>query len=145
MANKRTKQEMNEVKAEIRRYLVAGATNDEIIKYLAIPKGNYFYYLKQIENEDRQHNMKQREEKLEHEINLTKERLLSTVKTCQNIIQSDSSTVKEKLEAERLKAEISIDIIRLIRDGVTSVKRTEQTGAGDVPEGTEIIKFFNSI
>ena len=145
MANKRTKQEMEAVKTEIRRYLVVGATNEDIIRHLSLPKTNYYYYLNQIEKEDKLHNQKQREEKLDHEIALTKDRLLSTIKTCQDIIQSDNSTVREKLEAERLKSETSIDIIRLIRDGVTSVKSTQETRAGDVREGTEIINFFNSI
>jgi len=145
MSNKRTKQEMEAVKAEIRRYLVAGATNEDIIRHLSLPKTNYFYYLRQIEKEDKSHNIKQREEKLEHEISLTKERLLSTIKTCQSIIQNEKTTVKEKLEAERLKSETSIDIIRLIRDGVTGVRSTQEIGTEDVSESRGIINFFNSI
>ena len=145
MSNKRTKQEMEAVKAEIRRYLVAGATNEDIIRHLSLPKTNYFYYLRQTEKEDKSHNIKQREEKLEHEISLTKERLLSTIKTCQSIIQNEKTTVKEKLEAERLKSETSIDIIRLIRDGVTGVRSTQEIGAEDVSESRGIINFFNSI
>ncbi len=145
MANKRTKQEMEAVKVEIRRYLVAGATNDNIMRHLGLPKTNFYYYLSQIEKEDKKHNIKLREEKLEHEIVLTKERLLGTIQTCQNIIQNEKTTVKEKLEAERLKAETSIDIIRLIRDGVTSVRSTKEVGTGDVSESADIINFFNSI
>ena len=124
MARKRkTKQELDIVRNEIRRYYTIGSTATEIKQHLKMADRTFAWHMHEIYEQDKKALELERNDLLATEILLTKDRLLRTIRQCELIANHNDTPVREKLEAESLKKETSIDLIRLLRDAPTQILR----------------------
>jgi len=81
----------------------------------------FTWHMSAIYAQDRMILQKESTELLATEILLTKDRLLRTIRTCELISNANETSARDKLEAEALKKETSIDLIRLLRDAPTQI------------------------
>jgi hypothetical protein len=98
--------------SEIKRLQAIGHSDAEIIKELRMRRQTYYHYLKNIFWQERR-DLKQTSEDMVHEIMLLKERLTRTVRNCESIATDKKMNPYLRLEAERLKAETAVNILRL--------------------------------
>jgi hypothetical protein len=143
---KRTQAEVDSLTNEIRRYLTIGTSYPEIINHLKIPSSTFYYYLNKIAKEDKKALKHLKNKMLDHETIVCKNRLESTLYKCEQIFADTNSTAKERIEAVRLKSQITIDILRIIRDSDIdgeSDRKIQQTNSKQNEEQTK--EFFNSI
>jgi len=120
--NKRkTKQELVKIRNEIRRYFTIGSTPTEIKQHLNMADRTFNWHLHAIYEEDRKYLQREQSELIATEILQTKDRLLRTIRQCELIANNDETSARDKLEAEALKKETSIDLIRLLRDAPTKL------------------------
>ena len=130
---RKTKLELNKVRNEIRRYLTLGATTTKIKEYLKIADRTFDWHMHAIYEEDKKLLVRERTEMLSSTILQTRDRLLRTIENCERIAHDDNTSNKDKLEAERLKKETSIDLIRLLRDSPTQVMLEYEHDEGSKP------------
>ena len=102
--------------------------------HLDLTRDNYDWHMSQIYKEDKEQLQKTRAELIEHEILNTKARLESSIATCDSIATTQDNEPKDRLEAEKLKSEISVNIIRLLVDG-PQILGIEYSGG---PEKTDV-------
>ena len=121
MKTRKTKIELNKVRNEIRRYLTLGATTTKIKEYLKLADRTFDRHLQAIYEEDKKTLVKERSDLLSTTILQTKDRLLRIIENCERIAHDDNTSARDKLEAERLKKETSIALIRLLRDAPTQI------------------------
>jgi len=124
LAKKRnTKQELEAVRNEIRRYFTIGSTPTEIKQHLNMADRTFAWHCHEIYEQDKITLQAERNDLIATEILLTKDRLLRTIRQCELIANDANTAVRDKLEAEALKKETSIDLIRLLRDAPTQLLR----------------------
>lgn len=131
---------------EIRRYLIIGTSYPEVINHLKIPSSTFYYYLNRISKEDKKALRYLKNKMLDHETIICKNRLESTLYKCEQVFLDTNSTAKDKIEAVRLKSQICIDILRIIRDSDIDGKpdgEIQQTNSEE--QQTETKEFFDSI
>jgi hypothetical protein len=58
---------------------------------------------------------------LSSEVRILEDRLLRTIENCESIARNTQIDAKERLDAERLKIDCSIAIVRLLREGPNSI------------------------
>ena len=120
MSKKRkTRQELDAVRNEIRRFFTIGSTPTEIKQHLKMADRTFAWHMSAIYAQDKMILQKESTELLATEILLTKDRLLRTIRICELISNANETSARDKLEAEALKKETSIDLIRLLRDAPT--------------------------
>ena len=130
---RKTKLELNKVRNEIRRYLTVGATTTKIKEYLKIADRTFDWHMHAIYEEDKKLLTRERSEMLSSSILQTKDRLLRIIENCERIAHDDNTSARDKLEAERLKKETSIDLIRLLRDSPTQIMLEYEHDEGSKP------------
>ena len=122
MSKKRkTRQELDAVRNEIRRFFTIGSTPTEIKQHLKMADRTFAWHMSAIYAQDKMILQKESTELLATEILLTKDRLLRTIRICELISNANETSARDKLEAEALKKETSIDLIRLLRDAPTRI------------------------
>ena len=122
MSKKRkTRQELDAVRNEIRRFFTIGSTPTEIKQHLKMADRTFAWHMSAIYAQDKMILQKDSTELLATEILLTKDRLLRTIRICELISNANETSARDKLEAEALKKETSIDLIRLLRDAPTRI------------------------
>ena len=122
MSKKRkTRQELDAVRNEIRRFFTIGSTPTEIKQHLKMADRTFAWHMSAIYAQDKMILQKESTELLATEILLTKDRLLRTIRICELISNANETSARDKLEAEALKKETSIDLIRLLRDAPTQI------------------------
>ena len=122
MSKKRkTRQELDAVRNEIRRFFTIGSTPTEIKQHLKMADRTFAWHMSAIYAQDKMILQKESTELLATEILLTKDRLLRTIRICELISNANETSERDKLEAEALKKETSIDLIRLLRDAPTRI------------------------
>ena len=116
---KKTKMELAKVRIEIRRLISLGLTKPEILQHMEMADSTYRWHLTNIYAEDKKQLQQESSQYLESEILWARERLQRTIHTCEEIANDKTGRhdAKDRLEAERLKVETTIDLIRLLRDG----------------------------
>ena len=121
MKKRKTKQELDTVRNEIRRFFTIGSTPTEIKQHLKMADRTFAWHMSAIYAQDKMILQKESTELLATEILLTKDRLLRTIRICELISNANETSARDKLEAEALKKETSIDLIRLLRDAPTRI------------------------
>ena len=121
MKKRKTKQELDAVRNEIRRFFTIGSTPTEIKQHLKMADRTFAWHMSAIYAQDKMILQKESTELLATEILLTKDRLLRTIRICELISNANETSARDKLEAEALKKETSIDLIRLLRDAPTRI------------------------
>jgi hypothetical protein len=117
--NRNTRQMLAVKLSSIRRMMLDGTTNTEIMATLNIPQRTFYRYMDKIYQEDRIELAKKNKETLATHILLLRERLMQSIKNCQNIALDPTVSAKDRIEAERLKIDASVAIARLEREGTT--------------------------
>ena len=123
---KKTKMELAKVRVEIRRLISLGLTKPEILKHMEMADSTFRWHLTNIYAEDKKQLQQESSQYLESEILWARERLQRTIHTCEEIANDTRVDAKDKLEAERLKVETTIDLIRLLRDGPHFINNEER-------------------
>lgn len=147
MRKRRARHELELLLTEIRRHITVGVTPQRIAKELNISPQMMSWYMAKIYDEDKKELQRLRSKIFEHEIINTKNRLMRTINKMDALSDNDNTLPKDKIEAERLKKECTLDIIRLLKEGPELVAN-EESGHHSVPEDTvvsdEFVKFAES-
>jgi uncharacterized protein (UPF0128 family) len=104
--------------SEIRRQMLDGATNTEIMSNLNIPQRSFYRYMHRIYGEDKLELAKENNKTLVTHIFLHRDRLLYTLQNCTSIATDTNYSVKDRIEAERLKVDVSLDLLKLASEGL---------------------------
>jgi len=145
----RTDEQVEELLNEVRRYLNIGASYSEIMKFMKLPSSTFYYYLHIIAKEDKKTLKDLRGKILDHETIVCKNRLERSIYKCEQISSNANTLPKERIEAERLKAQLAIDVLRIVRDGIDietagQDKETQDSDYGfKEPEVTEFLKSIS--
>jgi DNA-binding CsgD family transcriptional regulator len=107
------------------RYLLAeGYTNKEILEMLQIEERTFYRYMKRIYAQDKAYFEKQDNESIATEIRLAKERTLKSLKRYDAIAADESLSAVERMEAERLRGDIVIALVKIEIEGPRIVHDT---------------------
>ncbi|CAE6500807.1 MAG: hypothetical protein QXE84_02060 [Candidatus Nitrosotenuis sp.] len=140
---KRNKLDGLRIRNDIRRLYVEGKQPQEICKILDITYENFRYYCSQIYKEDRKELQRARTDLLAHEIIIARNRLLGSIRRCEEITADPNVQPRDKIAAMQLAKETSMDIIRIILEGPQLTELTTQS-EDDTPDNfpsDEFIKF----
>jgi predicted transcriptional regulator len=99
--------------SEIRRQMLDGANNTEIMRNLNIPQRTFYRYMHKIYEEDKVELAKENNKTLVTHIFLHRDRLLYTLQNCSSIATDSKYSVKDRIEAERLKVDVSLELLKL--------------------------------
>jgi hypothetical protein len=117
--NRNTRQMLAVKLNSIRNMMLNGANNAEIMAAMNIPQRTFYRYMDKIYQEDRIELAKRNKETLATHLSLLRERLMQSIRNCQNMAQDPGVPAKARIDAERLKIDASIAIARLEREGTT--------------------------
>jgi len=145
MRKRSTRIELAEIRNKIRRLIGAGATSNEIEQSLTMPNSTLRWHMSIIYQEDKKILEKEATEYLHHEILIAKERLQRGIQTCETIANDKNQQARDRIEAERLKKELTINIVQLMRDGPSQVIGEYNRGDKQEPIPKNVTDFLNSI
>ena len=114
---RRTKNQILHQLSEIRRQMLDGATNTKIMSNLSIPQRTFYRYMHKIYEEDKAELAKENNKTLVTHIFLHRDRLLYALQNCTSIATDTNYSVKDRIEAERLKVDVSLDLLKLASEG----------------------------
>jgi hypothetical protein len=114
---RRTKDQIIYKLSEIRRQMLDGATNTKIMSNLSIPQRTFYRYMHKIYEEDKAELAKENNKTLVTHIFLHRDRLLYALQNCTSIATDTNYSVKDRIEAERLKVDVSLDLLKLASEG----------------------------
>ena len=116
MKKRKTKQELDTVRNEIRRFFTIGSTPTEIKQHLKMADRTFAWHMSAIYAQDKMILQKESNELLATEILLTKDRLLRTIRICELISNANETSARDKLEAEALKKDAQIVLAGRVSD-----------------------------
>lgn len=145
MRKRKTQEELDKIVNEIRRYLTVGTSYSDIMNHLQIPSSTFYYYLNMISQEDKKALRNLKNKMLDHETIVCKNRLENTLYKCEQVFADNNSTAKDRIEAIRLKSQIIIDILRLVRDSDIDGNVNGQIQETNIEQEANTREFFNSI
>ena len=126
-----TREQLTVKLTSIRNMMLDGATNTKIMSTLNIPQRTFYRYMDKIYQEDRIELAKKNRETLATHILLLRERLMQSIRNCQNIALDPKVSAKDRIQAERLKLETSIAIVKLEVERTTITQVNQYDGHGD--------------
>jgi hypothetical protein len=109
---------------KIRHLLAEGYTNKEIIETLQLEERTFYRYMKRIYAQDKAYFEKQDNEAIATEIRLAKERTLKSLRRYDAIAADESLSAVERMEAERLRGDIVIALVKIEMEGPRIVRDT---------------------
>ena len=145
MKKRNTRLELGEIRNKIRRLIGAGATPNDIQQTLTMPESTFYWHMSAIYQEDKKILEKEATEYLHHEILVAKERLQRGIQTCETIANDKNQQARDRIEAERLKKELTINIVQLMRDGPSQVIGEHNRGDKQESIPKSVTHFLNSI
>lgn len=122
----------------IRNMMLDGATNIRIMSALNIQQRTFYRYMDKIYQEDRIELAKKNKETLATHILFLRERLLQSIRNCQNIALDPKVSAKDRVEAERLKIDASIAIAKLEVEGTRITQVNQYDGHGKDNGGNDL-------
>jgi hypothetical protein len=123
-----TREQLTVKLTSIRSMMLDGATNTKIMSTLNIPQRTFYRYMDKIYQEDRIELAKKNKQTLATHILFLRERLMQSIRNCQNIALDPKVSAKDRIEAERLKLETSIAIVKLEVEGTTITQVNQYDG-----------------
>ena len=132
---RKTREQLTLKLTSIRNMMLDGATNTKIMSALNIPQRTFYRYMDKIYQEDRIELAKKNKQTLATHILLLRERLLQSIRNCQNIALDPKVSARDRIEAERLKLETSIAIVKLEVEGTTITQVNQYDAHGDKDNG----------
>jgi hypothetical protein len=130
-----TREQLTVKLSSIRSMMLDGATNTKIMSTLNIPQRTFYRYMDKIYQEDRIELAKKNKQTLATHILFLRERLMQSIRNCQNIALDPKVSAKDRIEAERLKLEASIAIVKLEVEGTTITQVNQYDGHEDKDNG----------
>jgi hypothetical protein len=130
-----TREQLTLKLSSIRSMMLDGATNTKIMSTLNIPQRTFYRYMDKIYQEDRIELAKKNRETLATHVLFLRERLMQSIRNCQNIALDPKVSAKDRIEAERLKLETSIAIVKLEVEGTTITQVNQYDGHEDKDNG----------
>jgi DNA-binding CsgD family transcriptional regulator len=109
---------------KIRHLLAEGYTNREIIEIMQLEERTFYRYMKRIYAQDKAYFEKQDNEAIATEIRLAKERTLKSLRRYDAIAADESLSAVERMEAERLRGDIVIALVKIEMEGPRIVRDT---------------------
>lgn len=106
---------------EIRRFYAMGYSDTEIMRRMSLSEDKFLKYREQIITRDKE-TFEKFPELMAHEIIVLKERLEHTVANCTEIASWEFIRPRERLDAEGIKVNAAVDIVRLLKDGPEAMK-----------------------
>jgi hypothetical protein len=110
-----------EIMAEMERFIVAGYSTSQICQWLGIPRKSFFRYYKRLFEEDCQILQQKRERDLVTAFAILKGRLESLYRESYKIIDSDTATNADKLNAMSFAGNAAVLLIRVEREAPISL------------------------
>jgi hypothetical protein len=110
---------------QIRKLRLLGLHRDQIMKQMNLSRHCYENRVKKINMIDHEYIMNSFANEVATEIMQLRERLLSTLRMSERIATSDEEEVATRLEAERLKIDCSIALVKLLNEGPQVLKSSE--------------------
>jgi hypothetical protein len=101
----------------IRQLRCQGASDSQIMEDMKLSHGGYWRRVKRMNQIDRRVLEDKCSNRLSSEIITLETRLLRTIENCESIARNTQIDAKERLDAERLKIDCSVAIVRLLREG----------------------------
>lgn len=132
---RKTREQLTLKLTSIRNMMLDGATNTKIMSTLNIPQRTFYRYMDKIYQQDRIELAKKNKETLATHILFLRERLLQSIRNCQNIALDPKVSAKDRIGAERLKLETSIAIVKLEVEGTTITQVNQYDGYEDKDNG----------
>jgi hypothetical protein len=130
-----TREQLTVKLTSIRNMMLDGATNTKIMSTLNIPQRTFYRYMDKIYQQDRIELAKKNRETLATHVLFLRERLMQSIRNCQNIALDPKVSAKDRIEAERLKLETSIAIVKLEVEGTTITQVNQYDGHEDKDSG----------
>jgi hypothetical protein len=112
-----TEKQILEQVERIRQLRSQGASDERIMEEMKLSHGGYWRRVKRMNQIDRQIMAEKCSTQLSSEVRILESRLHRAIENCESIARDSHIDAKARLEAERLKVECSIAIIRLLREG----------------------------
>lgn len=126
-SNKRpSKIQLAETLRKIRHLLAEGHTNKEIIEMMQLEERTFYRYMARIYAQDKAYFEKQDNESIATEIRLAKERTLKSLRRYDAIAADESLSAYERMEAERLRGDIVIALVKIELEGPRIVHETSR-------------------
>jgi hypothetical protein len=105
----------------IKELRTLGATDSQIIRNLGITKSSFNRRIRRL-NEASRYIMQNRfRSELLTEVDILHDRMLRTIQNCEAIARSETVASDVKLEAERLKIDVSIALVKLLHEGPSTL------------------------
>jgi DNA-binding CsgD family transcriptional regulator len=125
-SNRPSKIQLAATLRKIRLLLAEGYTNKEIMEMLQIEERTFYRYMKRIYAQDKAYFEKQDNESIATEIRLAKERTLKSLRRYDAIAADESLSAAERMEAERLRGDIVIALVKIELEGPRIVHDTSR-------------------
>jgi predicted nucleic acid-binding Zn-ribbon protein len=112
-----TEKQILEQAKKIRELRSQGVSDEQIMNQMKLSHGAYWRRVKRLKEIDRQILHEKFSSQLPSEIRILEDRLLRTIQNCENIANDQSKDPMARLDAERLKIDCSIIMVRIFREG----------------------------
>lgn len=112
-----TEKQILEQVERIRQLRSQGASDSQIMEEMKLSYGDYWRRIKRMNQIDRQILAEKSSTQLPSEVRILEDRLCRTIKNCESIARDTQIDAEVRLDAERLKIDCGILIIRLLREG----------------------------
>jgi hypothetical protein len=141
---RKTREQLTLKLTSIRNMMLDGATNTKIMSTLNMPQRTFYRYMDKIYQEDRIELAKKNKQTLATHILFLRERLMQSIRNCQDIALDPKVSAKDRIQAERLKLETSIAIVKLEVEGTTITQVNQYDGHGDKDNGDNNLNLIEN-
>ena len=113
---------------KIRELRTQGVSDEQIMQQMKLSHGAYWRRVKRLKEIDRQIMYEKFSSQLPTEVRILEDRLLRTIRNCENIANDESTDPMARLDAMRLEIDCSILMVRILREGssIINIDRIEQ-------------------
>ena len=113
---------------KIRELRIQGASDEQIMQQLKLSHGAYWRRVKRLKEIDRQIMHEKLSSQVPSEVRILEDRLLRTIRNCENMANDQSIDPTARLDAERLKIDCSVLMVRIFREGprIFNIDKLEQ-------------------
>lgn len=121
--HRRARDEVLRALNEIRRLRSEEGMSDiQIMKELKIVNSTFYNtYMRKIYQQDRDHLERIAGQQIEHEVLTLKERFEGSIRNLTNISKDAECEARDRIEAERLKMEASLNVLKLLVQGPEAI------------------------
>jgi len=116
---------------EVYRLMIAGMTNRDIIQQLKINDRTFRRYVKKIRDRNVTDQLAKRQEYFLDDVKLAKDRLLMAKRYNLAIVNNDETEAKEKIEALKLDAALTMTLLKLDYEGTILLRALNNTNGND--------------